>query len=307
MGAAPGTVKPAANALVSADCAQALAPDAASLTVRRVTLATEHTAWPLGRARALGVHEDRCAADPAAPMKDWVYETPALGFVLSGWFDYISEGRAAFAVPGAIVLGNTGEHFNVRHHDRNGNKRLVVLMKQPVLDEIANEIGLDAPRFRTISFAPGPEATRMFSWMRIISEGGDTAEEYEYMLAHAALAAPVWRPRRMRVSAQDHKRAFSAARHIETHFHERCSLATLADLTNSSRYQLIRAFSAIMGQSPNQYLINTRIRAAAELLRDCKAPITQIALDVGFNDISHFYTCFKAAFGATPRQWRLAH
>ncbi len=240
-------------------------------------------------------------------MKDWIYETPALGFVVSGWFDYISEGRAAFAAPGAIVLGNAGEHFNVRHHDGNGNKRLVVLMQQTILDEVANDVGLDAPRFRTIALAPGPEATRMFSWMRVIADGGDTAEEYEYMLASAALAAPAWRPRRMRVSAQDHKRALDAARYIETHFPERCALATLAGLTQSSRYQLIRAFSAIMGQSPNQYLINTRIRAAAELLRTSPAPITQVALDVGFNDISHFYTCFKAAFGATPRKWRLAH
>lgn len=240
-------------------------------------------------------------------MKGWIYETPAIGFVLAGWFDYLAEGRDAFVAPGAVVLGNAGEHFSVRHHDTNGNKRLVVLMQQATLDDVANQAGLDEPRFRTVALPPGPEATRMYVWMRTLAEGGEAAEEYEIALAGAALSAPTWTSRRMRVSAQDHKRAFSAARHIETHFHERCSLATLAALTNSSRYQLIRAFSAIMGQSPNQYLINTRIRAAAQLLRDSKAPITQIALDVGFNDISHFYTCFKAAFGATPRRWRLVN
>lgn len=272
-----------------------------------MTLALDHTVWPPSRASRTGVHEDRCAADPAAPMKDWVYETPAIGFVLAGWFDYLAEGRSAFAAPGAVVLGNAGEHFNVRHHDTNGNKRLVALMQQAILDEIANDAGLDEPRFQTVALPPGPAATRMYVWMRGLADGGEAAEEYEIALAAAALRAPAWQPRRMRVSAQDHKRALTAARHIETHFHERCSLATLSELTNSSRYQLIRAFSAIMGQSPNQYLINTRIRAAADLLRECRAPITQIALDVGFNDISHFYTCFKAAFGATPRRWRLVN
>jgi AraC-like DNA-binding protein len=64
-------------------------------------------------------------------------------------------------------------------------------------------------------------------------------------------------------------------------------------------------FSAIVGESPNQYLINTRVRAAADRLTGTTAPIAQIAFDVGFNDISHFYSRFRDAFGCAPRQWRL--
>jgi len=271
-----------------------------------MTFQPKLTAWPPTPPSRTGVQEDRCAADPTAPLKDWIYKTPAIGFVLSGWFDYLAEGRAALAAPGAIVLGNAGEHFNVRHHDDTGNTRLVVLLKQTMLDDIANDAGLDAPRFSTTTLAPGPDATRMYVWMRGIALGGDMAEDCEIALAQAALAAPTAQ-RSETVSAPLHKRALDAARYIEAHYAEPCGLATLADVANTSRYQLARAFSAMMGQSPIQYLINTRVRAAADVLRTTSTPITEVAFDVGFNDISHFYSCFKSALGVTPRQWRLTH
>jgi AraC-like DNA-binding protein len=37
-----------------------------------------------------------------------------------------------------------------------------------------------------------------------------------------------------------------------------------------------------------------------------KAPVTAIALDVGFEDLSNFTRTFHAEFGASPRQYRLA-
>jgi AraC-like DNA-binding protein len=36
-----------------------------------------------------------------------------------------------------------------------------------------------------------------------------------------------------------------------------------------------------------------------------RKPIAQIIYDVGFNDVSYFYTCFRDTFRCTPRQWRL--
>lgn len=266
-----------------------------------------HSGAPHSGAPSSCVHEDLCIGDPAAPAKDWTYRAPAIGFVLSGWFDYLVEGRSALAAPGSVVLGNAGEHFNVRHHDANGNKRLVVLLKQETLDGIASDTGLEDPRFRAIVVPPGADATRMYAWMRGLAVGGAIAEDCEIALAQAALATPASEENAVRMSRQERARVLAAARYIEAHFAEPCGLSTLAALANASRYQLARAFTAMMGQSPIQYLINTRVRAAADLLATNAAPITEIAFDVGFNDISHFYYCFKAALGVTPRQWRRAH
>ena len=251
-------------------------------------------------ARAVGEHG--CSSDPAEPPAQWIYENAAIGFVLSGWFEYASEDACVLAAPGAVILGNAGEPFSVRHFDRLGNRRMVAVLKRELLEEVARECDL-APRFGAIALPPSRIATRLFSLMRAPSP--DACEDALYSLAYAALTTRTPRaPERFDAAARCRVRA--AVRHIEAHFDEPCTLQSLAALAGLSRFHFVRVFGAVVGQSPNQYLTNTRLRAAAERLRDAETPIVQVAFEVGFNDISHFYACFREAFGCTPRQWRMA-
>ncbi len=62
--------------------------------------------------------------------------------------------------------------------------------------------------------------------------------------------------------------------------------------------------------SIEQWIINLRLeRARAELVRPAAAtpPIAAVARRVGFVDASHFSRRFKAAYGISPREWRLLH
>ena len=268
-----------------------------------MSLETLHTAWPPSRTthRDRAVNEDSCAADPAGPAAAWAYDDAAIGFVLSGWFEYASEDQSTLAAPGCMILGNAGEPFSVRHIDTRGNKRLVVTFEQSLLEEVANEAGV-SPRFDSIALPPSQAATRMFGLIRALSRPG--GDDMLYPLAHAALTAPHARTPE-RISSRDRSRVQEAVSHIEANFGDPCALQTLADIAGLSRFHFVRMFGAVVGQSPNQYLINTRMRAASDRLQTSKMPIAQIAFEVGFNDISHFYACFRDAFGCTPRQWRL--
>jgi AraC-like DNA-binding protein len=73
-----------------------------------------------------------------------------------------------------------------------------------------------------------------------------------------------------------------------------------------SSYHFLRSFKAVTGVTPHQWLLRARLRAAAEKLAASKMPVTDIALDVGFDDLSNFIRTFRAEFGASPRQYRLA-
>jgi len=263
---------------------------------------SSHATWsPSRRDRARSASEDSCAADPNGPAAQWTYDDAAIGFVVSGWFEYASEDQTLLATPGSVILGNAGESFSVRHVDTLGNRRLVVSFKRDLLEEVANDAGL-SPRFETIALPPSQPATRMFGLIRALSQPG--GEDALYPLAHAALTAR--QPRAPeRISARDRTRVQQAVSHIEAYFGDACTLQTLADIAGLSRFHFVRMFGAVVGQSPNQYLINTRMRAAADRLLSTQAPIAQIAFDVGFNDISHFYSCFRETFACTPRQWRL--
>ncbi len=60
--------------------------------------------------------------------------------------------------------------------------------------------------------------------------------------------------------------------------------------------------------SVSRYIQLKRLEVCARMLTDPhygKVSTMDIALQSGFNDISHFHRCFKSCFGVTPRQYRL--
>ena len=58
---------------------------------------------------------------------------------------------------------------------------------------------------------------------------------------------------------------------------------------------------------PHRYLLEQRVRKAAELIERSEQPLISIALALGFADQSHFSRTFHALVGLTPCQFRRAH
>ena len=73
-----------------------------------------------------------------------------------------------------------------------------------------------------------------------------------------------------------------------------------------SPFHFLRLFAGVLGVTPHQYLIRSRLRRAARLLADETRPITEVALDVGFGDLSNFVRTFHRAAGVSPRVFRKA-
>lgn len=256
--------------------------------------------WSPAGAAQPRAFEDHCAADPKGSVAQWIYGKPSIGFVLGGWFEYAAQCAPILAGPGALILGNAGDPFSVRHADANGNRRLVVSVHDELIREVAHELGAP-PHFSASVIPPGSTATYLGGLIRAISRSDDEAQ---YLLIHAALCV-FQPPAPQRISALDRARVQSVVRHVEANFDQPCPLQTLADIAAVSRYHFVRIFSHVVGVTPNQYLINVRMRAAADLLLTTKTPIAEVIYGVGFSDISYFYACFRDTFRCTPRQWRL--
>ena len=73
-----------------------------------------------------------------------------------------------------------------------------------------------------------------------------------------------------------------------------------------SPWHFLRIFSDVIGATPHQYLLRARLRRAARLLVDTSQPITDVAADVGFQDLSNFVRTFGRAAGVSPRGFRQA-
>jgi AraC-like DNA-binding protein len=64
-----------------------------------------------------------------------------------------------------------------------------------------------------------------------------------------------------------------------------------------SPFHFLRLFSRALGVTPHQYLVRARLRRAARLLAERERRITDVALDVGFADLSNFVRTFHRAAG----------
>jgi AraC-like DNA-binding protein len=98
----------------------------------------------------------------------------------------------------------------------------------------------------------------------------------------------------------------AAVKHVQENFRDPVSVADLARLTCLSTRQLERKFRAVLGITPKEFLIKTRVLAACRALRESDAPLTDIAVDCGFYDQSSFTEHFHRHVGQTPGQFRRA-
>jgi dihydroorotase-like cyclic amidohydrolase len=82
------------------------------------------------------------------------------------------------------------------------------------------------------------------------------------------------------------------------------SLDDLARDAGLSAFHFLRVFSAVIGVTPHQYLVRSRLRKAAKLLADPGIPVTTVAHDSGFADLSNFVRTFRRAAGMPPGRFR---
>jgi AraC-like DNA-binding protein len=77
-------------------------------------------------------------------------------------------------------------------------------------------------------------------------------------------------------------------------------LEELARMVNCSPFYLSRQFAQEGGATMQQYLRQVRLERAAELLRSGQCNVTEAAMEVGYNSLSHFSSTFHEEFGCCP-------
>lgn len=78
------------------------------------------------------------------------------------------------------------------------------------------------------------------------------------------------------------------------------SVEKLASEVGLSRVHLHRKLKALTNQAPSDFLRNTRLRQAAQLLKEKKVSVSEAAFATGFNSASTFSIAFKRLFGVSP-------
>jgi AraC family transcriptional regulator len=94
---------------------------------------------------------------------------------------------------------------------------------------------------------------------------------------------------------------------MAAHLADEFSLGRLADQAGISAFHFNRLFKRATGVPPSRYLINLRMDAARQLLRETRKSVITIANEIGYSNPSHFAQLFRKATGLSPTDYRREH
>ncbi len=87
---------------------------------------------------------------------------------------------------------------------------------------------------------------------------------------------------------------------IAEHPERPITLPETAKRAGMSRSAFAKAFRIYTGMTLMEYVLGCRIRRAEELLRNPNTTVTDVCMDCGFNNVSHFYRIFQRHNGMSP-------
>lgn len=232
----------------------------------------------------------------------------AIAAVTAGSFRYRSTRGCVTLMPGALMLGNAGDHFECCYDEAWGDRCVSFSYTAEYFDRIAAGVpGARRAAFRTHRVAPTARTIALTADIEAQSGCADSIrwEELALRVAGDALSAADGEAP-AQPSSRDERRIIAALRLVEARYSEPLSVGTIADAVCMSPYHFLRVFRAVAGVTPHQYLVRTRLRHAAVALATTEAPIAEIAFTHGFGDLSTFVTRFGRVFGRPPREYRRA-
>lgn len=253
---------------------------------------------------AIRVVDYRCSTGPAEKPFAEMHTGYSVAYVRKGSFGYRSRGMTHELVAGAVLMGYPGDEFICTHeHHVCGDECLGFHLAPGIVDLIEN----DRKVWRAGSLPPLPELMVLGELAQAVVEGRSDVGLDEVGLWLAARMAQVISPPRSSASGattNDRKRAVEAALWIHAHSHESFALEHVAKQVGLSAFHFLRLFSRVIGVTPHQYLVRSRLAHAARLLAQEERTVTDIALDVGFADLSNFVRTFGRAAGLSPNAFR---
>ncbi len=232
----------------------------------------------------------------------------SIAIVTAGTFRYRTEQGDALLVPGALLLGNEGACFECGHEHAAGDRCLSFHFTKRFLEAAVSAIpGARATTFSAPRIPPLPELTPLLAQAETAREEGDqdALEEVAVRLSAAVVTtlADV-RPSQHAATLRDIRRVTEVLHFIEANVAERISLAAMARKAGMSAYHFLRIFRRLVGLTPHQFVLRARLHRAATLLKRSDQPVSTIALDAGFEDLSTFNRRFRRVMGVAPGLYR---
>jgi len=254
------------------------------------------------------IGEYLCTAGPNDRPFEERREQVAIAAVIEGSFRYYGDTGTAVMHPGAFLLGNAATCYECGDDHSTGDRCVAFHLAPAYFAEVAASVA-GSGRFR-FPIPMLPATPKLLPWLVRIEARTAHADrlamdEAVPRLMEAVIGAvSTAPPLPVRASARDERRISEVLRYIELHAADLLDLDMLAGIAIMSKYHFLRTFRHIVGMTPYQFLLSVRMRRAAVRLATSSEPVSTIAFDTGFGDLSTFNGRFRDVFGMSPTEYR---
>ena len=135
---------------------------------------------------------------------------------------------------------------------------------------------------------------RLLSILNILNELGNS-EEFKVLNAEGFT---------FETEVKDNDRINKVFNYVKSNFKEEISLQEMADLVSMTVPSFCRYFKKITNKTFVQFVNEYRLVHASKLLAENPMSISEVCLESGFNNFSHFNKSFKSFTGKNPSEYR---
>jgi AraC-like DNA-binding protein len=254
---------------------------------------------------SITVSDFRCSAAPGDKPFVEQHGCHSISYVRKGSFGYHSRGRSHDLVAGSFLIGIPGAEFICTHDHVCGDECLSFFLAP----ELVETVGARSEAWQAGVAPPLPELMVLGELAQAAAERRSDIglDEIGHLLVARLVEVVTGETRKpAKVTARDRRRAVETALWLDEHSSRPIDLDDAAAEAGVSPFHFLRLFSRVLGVTPHQYLVRSRLRHAARLLAENGRDVTDIAYDVGFGDLSNFVRTFHRAAGVSPLKFRQA-
>jgi AraC family transcriptional regulator len=236
-----------------------------------------------------------------------------LGHPITGEFKKDGRFQRFFKARGAISFCPSRRPYSVRLKVERGvfGNALFLTLDPAFVRRVAEGLELEADRIELIEQRRSTDPTLHYIAMALRAgvQSGDALDRMYGEALSTALAvhllreygaAVLW-PKRQ-YGGLPREKLVRAMEYIQDQLNTDLTVSVIAQAIGMSPYYFIKLFKESTGQTPHQYVIESRVRKAKELLTTGKFTISEAAHHVGFVDQSHLTRHFKRLFGLPPKR-----
>jgi AraC-like DNA-binding protein len=227
-----------------------------------------------------------------------------VALVRRGSFRYrdADANRAHTVRAGWLLVGRPGAAYECSHEHDGGDDCASLSLPEQVIDDVLSAVRGARPLTAPV-FPPIARVAALLERARAREDA--SVDEVAYLVAEAVVAHAREAPLADVARHPSHTgRVHDAIERIERACERPLPLTELAATAGLSPFHFLRVFRRVTGTTPHQYVIGARLRLAARLLLETNRPITHIAYDAGFEDLSNFVRTFHRVIGCSPRKYR---